>query len=122
MDMELMDLIKGGGLVLSGGLVTQLIAFLSNRHNARNQRTTVLPSPMEVREVKDCVLKDECEKKMEAIEKRLDKLDGLEARIQGHILKETDKIFNRVNEYAAQTSTLVGKIDALFEFLKGRKL
>jgi hypothetical protein len=46
--MDLTTLFEGGGLVIGGAGLKMLFDYLTNRHNARNQRTQIEPDPLRI--------------------------------------------------------------------------
>ena len=50
--MELSEIIQGGGLVLSGGVVMKLLDWAKSAWTARNQRTEIAPDPLNVKNEK----------------------------------------------------------------------
>ncbi|MCL1921981.1 MAG: hypothetical protein FWG50_13075 [Kiritimatiellaeota bacterium] len=116
--MNEFEILKDGGLIVSGMAGIEIIRLAVGAWKSRNQRTEIATDPLNVQHVKECVHKDECREKMGAIEKRLGELEHVEAKLRDLLLTETDNIFNRVNNVADCTSALTGKMDALFEILK----
>ena len=50
--MEVGEIVQGGGLVLSGGLIMKLLDWVRSAWTARNQRTEIAPDPLNVKNEK----------------------------------------------------------------------
>ena len=50
--MEVGEIVQGGGLVLSGGLIMKLLDWARSAWTARNQRTEIAPDPLNVKNEK----------------------------------------------------------------------
>ena len=103
MDME--SILTGGGLFISGAGLKMLLDFITARHNARNQRTEVLPSPLDVRQVADCVSKDDCRERMEKIEARVE-------RTEQRFEETAQRVYNKIDACAEGIAELRGEIRA----------
>ena len=116
--MNEFEILKDGGLIVSGMAGIEIIRLAVGAWKSRNQRTEIVPDPLNVKHVKACVNEDDCEKKMGELTRRVENLESVEVKLCDLLLKETDKIFNRVNNVADGTSALTGKIDVILEILK----
>jgi hypothetical protein len=58
--MDITSLLEGGGLVIGGAAVMKIIDVVANAYSARNQRTTIYPQPIEVRESPALQSVEEC--------------------------------------------------------------
>ena len=50
--MEVGEIVQGGGLVLSGGVLMKLLDWAKSAWTARNQRTEIAPDPLNVKNEK----------------------------------------------------------------------
>lgn len=69
------EIIKAGGLVLSGGALSLIVTSLVKVWTSRNQKNDVGPQPFEVKAVDRYVTCEDCIRKHMAIDKRHDELN-----------------------------------------------
>ena len=97
------ELIKDGGLFLSGGLVLGLAKLAIDAWRSRNQRTHLTPDPLNVKAVQDCVSREDCREKMDAMAKRIETLEK-------NLLDFTDKLYKAVNACAVGIAEIKGEM------------
>ena len=105
--MELSEIIQGGGLVLSGGVVMKLLDWARSAWTARNQRTEISPNPLpvegEIAKKQSFVTVGECNRRMCEHDQRLAKLDTEIKRSNDSVIAKLDELDARSEERSIKT-------------------
>ena len=125
--MELSEIIQGGGLVLSGGVVMKLLDWARSAWTARNQRTEIAPDPLNVHTEKkpSYVPVAECNRRMCEHAERMTRLEGEVKASNAAVIKKLDDIDTRAEERALAThrrlDPIIGKVAANSEAIDNIK-
>ena len=103
--MELSEIIQGGGLVLSGGVVMKLLDWARSAWTARNQRTEIAPDPLNVKNEKKPVFVTvgEFNTRLGKVEQDIKDLRGDIQSSNAAVLAKLDENDQRSEERARQT-------------------
>lgn len=103
--MELSEIIQGGGLVLSGGVVMKLLDWARSAWTARNQRTEIAPDPLNVKNEKKpvYVTVGEFNTRLGKVEQDIKDLRGDIQSSNAAVLAKLDENDQRSEERARQT-------------------
>ena len=103
--MELSEIIQGGGLVLSGGVVMKLLDWARSAWTARNQRTEIAPDPLNVKNEKKpgFVTVGEFNTRLGKVEQDIQDLRGDNQSSNAAVLAKLDENDQRSEERARQT-------------------
>lgn len=103
--MELSEIIQGGGLVLSGGVVMKLLDWARSAWTARNQRTEITPDPLNVKNEKKPVFVTvgEFNTRLGKVEQDIKDLRGDIQSSNAAVLAKLDENDQRSEERARQT-------------------
>ena len=103
--MELSEIIQGGGLVLSGGVVMKLLDWAKSAWTARNQRTEIAPDPLNVKNEKKpvYVTVGEFNTRLGKVEQDIKDLRGDIQSSNAAVLAKLDENDQRSEERARQT-------------------
>lgn len=103
--MELSEIIQGGGLVLSGGVVMKLLDWARSAWTARNQRTEITPDPLNVKNEKKpvYVTVGEFNTRLGKVEQDIKDLRGDIQSSNAAVLAKLDENDQRSEERARQT-------------------
>ena len=103
--MELSEIIQGGGLVLSGGVVMKLLDWAKSAWTARNQRTEIAPDPLNVKNEKKPVFVTvgEFNTRLGKVEQDIKDLRGDIQSSNAAVLAKLDENDQRSEERARQT-------------------
>ena len=103
--MELSEIIQGGGLVLSGGVVMKLLDWARSAWTARNQRTEIAPDPLNVKNEKKpgFVTVGEFNTRLGKVEQDIKDLRGDIQSSNAAVLAKLDENDQRSEERARQT-------------------
>ena len=103
--MELSEIIQGGGLVLSGGVVMKLLDWARSAWTARNQRTEIAPDPLNVKNEKKPVFVTvgEFNARLGKVEQDIKDLRGDIQSSNAAVLAKLDENDQRSEERARQT-------------------
>ena len=97
-----MDILKGGGLILSGGLVAKLIDAVIAHRNARNQKTEIADQPITVKACEPSQTLTECRNLMANTFGRLTELEKMTAALHERV-KDFDDIKRDLKELLRRT-------------------
>ena len=103
--MELSEIIQGGGLVLSGGVVMKLLDWAKSAWTARNQRTEIAPDPLNVKNEKKPVFVTvgEFNTRLGKVEQDIKDLRGDIQSSNAAVLAKLDENDQRSEERALKT-------------------
>ena len=103
--MELSEIIQGGGLVLSGGVVMKLLDWAKSAWTARNQRTEIAPDPLNVKNEKKPVFVTvgEFNTRLGKVEQDIKDLRGDIQSSNAAVLAKLDENDKRSEERAQKT-------------------
>lgn len=103
--MDLSEIIQGGGLVLSGGVVMKLLDWARSAWTARNQRTEIAPDPLNVKNEKKPVFVTvgEFNTRLGKVEQDIKDLRGDIQSSNAAVLAKLDENDQRSEERARQT-------------------
>ncbi len=103
--MELSEIIQGGGLVLSGGVVMKLLDWAKSAWTARNQRTEIAPDPLNVKNEKKPVFVTvgEFNTRLGKVEQDIKDLRGDIQSSNAAVLAKLDENDRRSEERAQKT-------------------
>lgn len=127
--MDLSEIIQGGGLVLSGGVVMKLLDWAKSAWTARNQRTEITPNPLpvdgEVAKKPTYVPVAECNRRMCEHAERMTRLEGEVKASNAAVIRKLDEIDTRAEERAQAThrrlDPVIGKVAANTEAIENIK-
>lgn len=116
--MEVGEIVQGGGLVLSGGVLMKLLDWARGAWTARNQRTEITPDPLNVHTEKKpaYVPVAECNRRMCEHAERMTRLEGEVKESNAAVIKKLDEIDSRAEERAQAThrrlDPMIGQVAA----------
>jgi hypothetical protein len=116
--MEVGEIVQGGGLVLSGGVLMKLLDWAKSAWTARNQRTEIAPDPLNVHTEKkpSYVPVAECNRRMCEHAERMTRLEGDVKESNAAVIKKLDEIDSRAEERAQAThrrlDPMIGQVAA----------
>ena len=103
----------GLSLTLGGSLGAAIVGALVKIYTAkRHAEETKIPQPCDVHQVNDCVSVKECNRRMKALEERMDKMEQRFADGFDNVLKKLDAMDRRSEERAI---ALNRRIDPMME-------
>ena len=106
--MDTDTIIQGGGLVIGGGLVAQLINW--GRDWWRSRQPQKLEQPVEIAKRHDYVTVGECKSKMCEMSLRIDRMDDGQQKILDKLDQMDDRSEQRAKETHARIDPLVKEI------------
>ena len=103
--MEVGEIVQGGGLVLSGGVLMKLLDWARSAWTARNQRTEITPDPLNVKNEKKPVFVTvgEFNTRLGKVEQDIKDLRGDIQSSNAAVLAKLDENDQRSEERARQT-------------------
>lgn len=103
----------GLSLTIGGSLGAAIVGALVKIYTAkRHAEETKIPQPCDVHQVNDCVSVKECNRRMKALEERMDKMEQRFADGFDNVLKKLDAMDRRSEERAI---ALNRRIDPMME-------
>ena len=125
--MEMIDIIQGGGLVLSGAAVTKLVSIAVKAWAARNGKTEVANDPLNVNKLDKYVTRGEFNKAMErndADHKRItDEAAADHERMERENSSAHENIFNRLTRNDRDMGEIKGLLTGVandLQLIKGK--
>ena len=125
--MDAETVIQGGGLVVSGAFVAKAGDWLMAWLRSRNQKTTIEPNPLDVRNEKKpvYVTVGECNRRMCEHDQRLAKLDDEIKRSNATVIAKLDELDARSEERSIKTHqrldpliNQLGKLSGKVEYIE----
>ena len=112
--MEVGEIVQGGGLVLSGGVLMKLLDWAKSAWTARNQRTEIAPDPLNVKNEKKPVFVTvgEFNTRLGKVEQDIKDLRGDIQSSNAAVLAKLDENDKRAEERSIQTHR---RLDPLVE-------
>lgn len=109
----------GLSLTIGGSLGAAIVGALVKIYTAKKHaEATAIPQPCDVHQVNDCITVKECNRRMKALEDRMDKMDQKVASGFENILKKLDAMDHRSED---RSIALNRRIDPVIESLAQTK-